>query len=120
MLDKAQALIDISTHTLTWSVTADRGKITPEQYISTHTLTWSVTSKLAKQVADDLNFNSHAHVERDDSVIELIPIITISTHTLTWSVTSRPSRLFELLANFNSHAHVERDVFQTAAYRIFL
>ena len=33
----------ISTHTLTWSVTADRGKITPEQYISTHTLTWSVT-----------------------------------------------------------------------------
>ena len=36
-------VIVISTHTLTWSVTADRGKITPEQYISTHTLTWSVT-----------------------------------------------------------------------------
>ena len=38
-----KAPYDISTHTLTWSVTADRGKITPAQYISTHTLTWSVT-----------------------------------------------------------------------------
>ena len=79
----------------------------------------------------NLNFNSHAHVERDCRIVEVktMPAISthtltwsvtrpngiagrkfiISTHTLTWSVTSNPSRLFELLANFNSHAHVERD-----------
>ena len=34
---------DISTHTLTWSVTSDDGKITGKYSISTHTLTWSVT-----------------------------------------------------------------------------
>ncbi len=35
--------VDISTHTLTWSVTgAGRLKLT-DKYISTHTLTWSVT-----------------------------------------------------------------------------
>ena len=33
--------------------------------ISTHTLTWSVTGK-TDEIADILvNFNSHAHVERD-------------------------------------------------------
>ena len=56
-----------------------------------------------------INFNSHAHVERDDihspsrvmakisthtltwsvtdTLIENLPAIIISTHTLTWSVT---------------------------------
>ena len=33
------------------------------------------------------NFNSHAHVERDDSLTENLPALVISTHTLTWSVT---------------------------------
>ena len=46
-------------------MTADRGKITPEQYISTHTLTWSVTHLI----------NEHSFKK------------IISTHTLTWSVT---------------------------------
>ena len=33
--------------------------------ISTHTLTWSVTLMKYKAVAAAVNFNSHAHVERD-------------------------------------------------------
>ena len=77
--------------------------------ISTHTLTWSVTSaanntnrvKQAFQLTrsrgawrkDDTvriageNFNSHAHVERDDV----------------------DNYVRKLIDNFNSHAHVERD-----------
>ena len=34
-----------------------------------------------------LNFNSHAHVERDNIKLALVQTATISTHTLTWSVT---------------------------------
>ena len=34
-----------------------------------------------------MNFNSHAHVERDPSYIVLPMLTVISTHTLTWSVT---------------------------------
>ena len=33
------------------------------------------------------DFNSHAHVERDDALPDIISAIIISTHTLTWSVT---------------------------------
>ena len=35
--------LDISTHTLTWSVTIGFGGCFLEAHISTHTLTWSVT-----------------------------------------------------------------------------
>ena len=35
------------------------------------------------------NFNSHAHVERDGDFYYLKNIDSISTHTLTWSVTVR-------------------------------
>ena len=55
----------ISTHTLTWSVTNPKGEYWNYFYISTHTLTWSVTFRIVINVADDKNFNSHAHVERD-------------------------------------------------------
>ena len=34
------------------------------------------------------NFNSHAHVERDLYFFAVIKAFAISTHTLTWSVTS--------------------------------
>ena len=34
-----------------------------------------------------LHFNSHAHVERDDGVAMFNSDTDISTHTLTWSVT---------------------------------
>ena len=57
---------DISTHTLTWSVTrATNGSKTVNR-ISTHTLTWSVT----------------------DGAISAGLTGVISTHTLTWSVTN--------------------------------
>ena len=55
--------------------------------ISTHTLTWSVTFTVHYILAIMTNFNSHAHVERDEMYN------TEFTQTL----------------NFNSHAHVERD-----------
>ena len=55
--------------------------------ISTHTLTWSVTLSYLYTPADSHDFNSHAHVERDNSALT----------DLTGFV------------NFNSHAHVERD-----------
>ena len=56
---------DISTHTLTWSVTNLKGYDFMSKLISTHTLTWSVTELSAA----------------------CMPIYEISTHTLTWSVT---------------------------------
>ena len=76
--------------------------------ISTHTLTWSVTLQCYPQTAClkfqltrsrgawlharffhlcGWDFNSHAHVERDDRKRTYFPLNKISTHTLTWSVT---------------------------------
>ena len=58
------------------------------QGISTHTLTWSVTGNTLDVLCDTANFNSHAHVERDQP----------GEVANAWT------------ANFNSHAHVERDL----------
>ena len=44
---------NISTHTLTWSVTDGVEIIVVNNEISTHTLTWSVTS------SDSINANAH-------------------------------------------------------------
>ena len=57
---------DISTHTLTWSVTAAIQLSRLIVIISTHTLTWSVTPYFKINVL----------------------FAFISTHTLTWSVTT--------------------------------
>ena len=102
-------LTEISTHTLTWSVTGVDNYVKKIMDISTHTLTWSVTPVTGKDTADvphfnshahverDLcnkqnkslstDFNSHAHVERDLAILVILQQISISTHTLTWSVT---------------------------------
>ena len=56
--------------------------------ISTHTLTWSVTGIIEIACVVLVNFNSHAHVERD--------------------IPRRAGTA--IVFNFNSHAHVERDV----------
>ena len=57
--------------------------------ISTHTLTWSVTFFIVSSIKSPPNFNSHAHVERDLIVANVIYTrVEISTHTLTWSVTT--------------------------------
>ena len=55
--------------------------------ISTHTLTWSVTTIYSGIVACYMYFNSHAHVERDRTYLWYTIDTVISTHTLTWSVT---------------------------------
>ena len=60
------------------------------------------------------NFNSHAHVERDQETNPQLLRNLISTHTLTWSVTCQPPNRHEERSNFNSHAHVERDMVQKA------
>ena len=100
---------NISTHTLTWSVTKLYSSKEMNYPISTHTLTWSVTmpSSISVKnlthfnshahverdiVADYVNwakkhFNSHAHVERDLLILSIALSSRISTHTLTWSVT---------------------------------
>ena len=78
---------DISTHTLTWSVTETYTNKDGYETISTHTLTWSVTGAASGMLRHDNR---------------------ISTHTLTWSVTSSPKEN-GTERNFNSHAHVERD-----------
>ena len=56
----------ISTHTLTWSVTDTLIENLPAIIISTHTLTWSVTQPKPTAPHNTANFNSHAHVERDE------------------------------------------------------
>ena len=49
-----------------------------------------------KFVDTKINFNSHAHVERDDAADYIDLNAAISTHTLTWSVTcSRLSTITE-------------------------
>ena len=58
---------------------------------------------------EQLNFNSHAHVERDPLPLPQCLSFQISTHTLTWSVTLGYYFGTEYKLNFNSHAHVERD-----------
>ena len=55
--------------------------------ISTHTLTWSVTRSVFGYNDRQFNFNSHAHVERDFVLYVSQLFLSISTHTLTWSVT---------------------------------
>ena len=106
---RAFARRTISTHTLTWSVTLDLASENVFCYISTHTLTWSVTTGGLWVIPQYQNFNSHAHVERDeyghakkggkgnfnshahverDARAFINPMFNgISTHTLTWSVT---------------------------------
>ena len=94
-----QAVLDyvlISTHTLTWSVTCGVVWYAIYRVISTHTLTWSVTFTFINYYTPFLNFNSHAHVERD-------------------TIFSAPVAEF---FNFNSHAHVERDKKDQYPYRV--
>ena len=81
----------ISTHTLTWSVTTGIYDGNIIACISTHTLTWSVTAQALIDEGNFEDFNSHAHVERDNRTDYILSHAKISTHTLTWSVTPRLS-----------------------------
>ena len=55
--------------------------------ISTHALTWSATIAAAHECAEQADFNSRAHVERDTRGGRKQYIVDISTHALTWSAT---------------------------------
>ena len=77
--------------------------------ISTHTLTWSVTSTHWVLITQCENFNSHAHVERD---LYSCNVATIFFHFNSHAHVERDVKQICVLANwknFNSHAHVERD-----------
>ena len=91
---------DISTHTLTWSVTPKKPLSSDGRIISTHTLTWSVTRQGNGPCRASQYFNSHAHVERDTpNADQSKHSVFISTHTLTWSVTiigANPEEIFAI------------------------
>ena len=100
---------DISTHTLTWSVTDKRILIDGGLCdFNSHAHVERDANRLTF-VTMTPNFNSHAHVERDVIVRICWDYCRISTHTLTWSVTHSRFIVFITNRNFNSHAHVERD-----------
>ena len=86
----------ISTHTLTWSVTAFRTAVNAGgQNFNSHAHV--ERDHFASGLTNEqLNFNSHAHVERDLCDLPYNSIYEISTHTLTWSVTQiiTHSRIF--------------------------
>ena len=61
---------NISTHTLTWSVTVDRGeKHEQNDNFNSHAHV-ERDVRVFTIIIDLLNFNSHAHVERDKSNID--------------------------------------------------
>ena len=101
---------DISTHTLTWSVTEKLYSGFATDTISTHTLTWSVTFEFFDNEMYIPKISTHTltwsvTVEFFNCLLQ----IAISTHTLTWSVTYTTGASTAIVFNFNSHAHVERD-----------
>ena len=80
-------ILEISTHTLTWSVTGSLFKLqdvrcnfNSHAHVERDHFRWCENCK-------QLHFNSHAHVERDRKMRTFQYQMQISTHTLTWSVT---------------------------------
>ena len=61
------------------------------------------------KLANDIDFNSHAHVERDfSSNAPPITLRNFNSHAHVERDTSEDKFVY-LKDNFNSHAHVERD-----------
>ena len=80
-----------------------------EKLISTHTLTWSVTDNSTGKARQIKDFNSHAHVERDQTALSCQSLLR---HFNSHAHVERDMPAHVLLVerrNFNSHAHVERD-----------
>ena len=82
--------MDISTHTLTWSVTCVYSR--RHLFIADFNSHAHVERDIVRQNQEMelTNFNSHAHVERDNHANKRFYGYVISTHTLTWSVTHPP------------------------------
>ena len=78
--------------------------------ISTHTLTWSVTRPIQFFAEVNVHFNSHAHVERD---FFYTPFLAILRNFNSHAHVERDQIMVHNVSsatNFNSHAHVERDI----------
>ena len=83
--------------------------LTIDRKISTHTLTWSVTGVYFQTRQDINNFNSHAHVERDDQTgNKKYQADNFNSHAHVERDGATVEFTIDIL-NFNSHAHVERD-----------
>ena len=84
-------------------------KFTIIRQISTHTLTWSVTISIRLQ-GSWRNFNSHAHVERDPlRSAWLLAHPHFNSHAHVERDEQMTPAINALSGHFNSHAHVERD-----------
>ena len=79
--------------------------------ISTHTLTWSVTFQPDFTTMLRLDFNSHAHVERDQrrNLYEIWNFHFNSHAHVERDAEPQPFPVPQ--PYFNSHAHVERDLY---------
>ena len=129
----------ISTHTLTWSVTFLTEKNGIQKRISTHTLTWSVTQTKTENLdlkkfqltrsrgawrktysvcEQEINFNSHAHVERDQNMGRFWFYIEYFNSHAHVERDGYIGSITRKLHNFNSHAHVERDNYPHAPCKI--
>ena len=88
--------ISISTHTLTWSVTYSFSSIlnAPLFQLTRSRGAWPYITD--SNLVCKLDFNSHAHVERDLQRVWNLMLKRISTHTLTWSVTNRKKKCLYL------------------------
>ena len=122
--------VDISTHTLTWSVTQLSVSSQRQAYFNSHA---HVERDRTRQAVykDVVNFNSHAHVERDLKIIRT-PRLRLKFQltrsrgawqfckwfnkwTIEFQLTRSRGAWHKVLKDcvqifhFNSHAHVERD-----------
>ena len=79
-------------------------------FISTHTLTWSVTAFTGLLNIFIRYFNSHAHVERDGKTDEIADILVNFNSHAHVERDLFPLSCTQCPHNFNSHAHVERDL----------
>ena len=108
-------LMNISTHTLTWSVT---DWMYTFQRLAVFQLTrsrgaWQI---IPWQKKEQTHFNSHAHVERDYAKVgDHLACQNFNSHAHV-ERDSMTAATQLLLLNFNSHAHVERDFSTLALY----
>ena len=101
---------EISTHALTWSATCLNLLLIDNTSIFQLTRSRGARQKMTtKDILDEANFNSRAHVERDKRAEYIAKRRAISTHALTWSATFTNCHSSVCPPNFNSRAHVERD-----------
>ena len=109
--------LDISTHTLTWSVTRRIKSIIKLIYISTHTLTWSVTTSAVMSLIC-LSFQltrSRGAWRWFNGSIRSTKKFQLTRSRGAWLC--RITFTWKIYLNFNSHAHVERDVLNSLRKR---